>query len=128
MAGEAHVTFTGNLGADPELRFTPNGEAVASMRIAVTTRKKNQHGEWVDQDTAWYRVSAWRHDAEACAENLVKGDKVRVSGSLIPSIFQADSGPMLSLDVTADFNGVTKVLKPAKGHSPQPKTEDDPWG
>lgn len=129
MAGEARITFVGNLGADPDLRFTPKGEAVASMNVAVTPRKKNQHGEWVDQDTAWYRVSAWRHDAEACAEHLRKGDKVQVTGALMPSIFQGDSGPILSLDVTADFNGVTKVLKPIKNSKQnKPKAEDDPWG
>jgi len=124
MAGEARITFTGNLGADPERRKTPKGEDVASLSVAVTPRKKTDSNEWVDGDTVWYRVSVWRSDAVAVAENLVKGDKVKVEGDLTPSIYHGASGPTLSMDVRADFNGVTKVLRPAK--VPR-EADDDPW-
>lgn len=130
MAGEAEITFVGNLGADPELRFTPSGDAVVALNVAVTPRKK-QGDEWVEQDTTWYRVSAWRYDAEACAEHLHKGDKVRVTGRLLPSIFHADSGPRLSMDVTASMNGVTLVPRAAKrmeARSSAPDAGSDPWG
>lgn len=124
MSGEAQVDVLGNLGADPELKFTPQGEAIAEFSIANTPRRKNEQGDWVDGDTTWYRVTAWRRDAEAVAENLAKGDRVRVQGRLSVRPYTSKGGEeRVSLDVTANMDGVTKFLK-AK---PRGKSEGDPW-
>lgn len=111
MAGEATVTFVGNVGADPELRFTSNGDSVASFPVGVTPRTK-QGDDWVDQDTMWFRVSAWKYDAEATVEHVTKGARVKITGRLKASIYEAkDGSSRLSLDVTSDPNGVTLVPK-----------------
>lgn len=68
---------------DPELRFTPSGAAVASMRLAFNSRRKNeQTGEWEDADVFWVKATAWRHLAENCAESLAKGMEITVTGEL----------------------------------------------
>lgn len=114
MAGEATITIVGNVGGDPDLRFTNSGDAVASFSVGVTPRKK-QGNDWVDMDTTWYRVSAWRWDAEGVAEHVRKGDKVKVTGRLAAGTYEAkDGSTRVSLDVTADMDGVSIIPKPAK--------------
>jgi len=126
MAGEAKIDFVGNLGADPEMKFTNNGDAVASFSVAVTPSRKTNSGDWEDGDTTWYRVSAWKKDAERVVENLHKGDRVRVVGRFSPEEYQGrDGDTRMSYSVTADMNGVTKVLKmPQMGGA---KGDGDPW-
>lgn len=129
MAGEAHLTIVGNVGGDPELRFTSNGDAVASFSVGVTPRRKTRDGGWEDEDTTWYRVSAWRYDAEGVAEHLRKGDKVRVVGRLRAGTYEAkDGSTRVSLDVTADMDGVAVIPRPPK--RPEARHQDDvgdPW-
>ena len=70
----------GNLGSDPEMRYTPNGRAVTQFNVAVNQSTKNQQtGEWVEE-TDWFRVTIWGDRAERMAENLRKGNKVFVEG------------------------------------------------
>jgi len=71
----------GNLGADPEMRYTPNGQAVTEFRVAVNRRYRGQNDEWMEE-TEWFRVVAWGPLAERTAENLRKGRKVYVEGRL----------------------------------------------
>jgi hypothetical protein len=73
----------GNLVHDPELRFTNTGTAVANMRVAVTQRIQ-QDGEWRDGDTLFSKVNVWRGQAEHLADFLAKGDRVMVTGRLLP--------------------------------------------
>ena len=73
------VTIVGNLTDDPELRYTPNGAAVAKFRVAVNRRYKDQSGEWKDGDTSYFTVNAWRTLAENVAETLTRGANVIVS-------------------------------------------------
>jgi Single-strand binding protein family len=68
---DTHVTITGNLTDDPELKHTPNGNLVANFRIAVTTRVKDGDS-WRDGDTSFFRVNAWRQLAEHVTESLTK--------------------------------------------------------
>jgi single-strand DNA-binding protein len=83
MAGETPITVIGNLTADPELRFTPNGDAVANFTIASTPRTfDRQANEWKDGDTLFMRCSAWREMAENVAESLTKGTRVVATGNL----------------------------------------------
>ena len=84
MAGETVITIIGNLTADPELRFTPSGAAVASFTVASTPRQfDRQTNEWRDGETLFMRCSVWRDAAENAAESLEKGMRVIVSGRLV---------------------------------------------
>src|SRR5690606_41773447 len=79
MANEPTLTVIGNLTADPELRFTPSGPAVASFTVASTPRRYDrQAGEFRDGDTLFMRCTVWRETAENVAESLTKGDRKSV--------------------------------------------------
>ncbi len=83
MAGETTITIEGNLTADPELRFTPAGAAVANFTIASTPRTfDKQTNSWKEGDTLFLRCSAWRGLGENCAESLRKGMSVIAVGNL----------------------------------------------
>ncbi|WP_058235014.1 single-stranded DNA-binding protein [Devriesea agamarum] len=83
MAGETVITVIGNLTADPELRFTQSGVAVASFTVASTPRTfDRQSGEWKDGEALFLRCSIWRDAAENVAESLEKGTRVIVQGRL----------------------------------------------
>lgn len=75
------VILIGNLGADPEIRYTQNGTPVASFNIATTERRKGQDGQ-VQELTEWHRIIAWQRLAEICGEYLAKGSKVYIEGRL----------------------------------------------
>src|SRR3954451_1057691 len=83
MAGETPITVIGNLTADPELRFTPSGAAVANFTVASTPRTfDRQSNEWKDGEALFLNCSVWRQAAENAAESLVRGMRVIVSGRL----------------------------------------------
>lgn len=88
------IVFDGNLAADPELRYTPAGKAVAEVRVGATPRVKNrQSDQWEDDGlTQWYRISLWDEAGEVAAETLRKGDRVRVEGSLVHREFEGKDG------------------------------------
>jgi single-strand DNA-binding protein len=75
------LMIIGNLGADPELRYTPSGKAVAELRVAVNDRSRGTDGEW-QEETQWFRVELWEQAAERAAERLRKGHKVFAEGQL----------------------------------------------
>jgi single-strand DNA-binding protein len=75
------MMIIGNLGADPELRYTPSGKAVAELRVAVNDRSRGPDGEW-QEETQWFRVELWEQAAERAAERLRKGHKVFAEGQL----------------------------------------------
>ena len=83
MAGETPITVIGNLTADPELRFTPSGAAVANFTVASTPRTfDRQTNEWRDGEAMFLNCSVWRQAAENAAESLTKGMRVIVNGRL----------------------------------------------
>lgn len=83
MAGETTITVIGNLTSDPELRFSPSGDAVANFTIASTPRTfDRQSNEWKDGETLFLRASIWREAAENVAESLTKGMRVIAQGNL----------------------------------------------
>ncbi|MDJ0318571.1 single-stranded DNA-binding protein [Arthrobacter antibioticus] len=93
MAGETTITVIGNLTADPELRFTPSGSAVANFTIASTPRTfDRQSNEWKDGETLFLRASIWREAAENVAESLTKGTRVIVSGRLKSRTYDTKEG------------------------------------
>ncbi|SES51185.1 single-stranded DNA-binding protein, partial [Lentzea flaviverrucosa] len=93
MAGETTITVVGNLTADPELRFTQSGAAVASFTVASTPRTFDKHsGEWKDGEALFLRCNVWRQVAENVAESLTRGSRVLVSGRLRQRSFDTKEG------------------------------------
>lgn len=93
MAGDTIITIVGNLTADPEMRFTPSGAAVASFTVASTPRTfDRQAGEWKDGETLFMRCSIWRDAAENVAESLTKGTRVIVQGRLVQRSYTTREG------------------------------------
>ncbi len=93
MAGETLVTVVGNLTADPELRFTPSGAAVANFTVASTPRNfDRQSGEWKDGEALFMRCNVWRQAAENVAETLTRGMRVMVSGRLRQRSYETREG------------------------------------
>jgi single-strand DNA-binding protein len=97
------IQIVGNLGRDPELRYTPSGRPVTEFSVAVNQSTKNQQtGEWVEA-TDWFRVSIWGDRGERAAENLRKGNRVLVDGRFRTREYEAKDGQRrMSLEITAD--------------------------
>jgi len=147
MSGETTITVIGNLTGDPELRFTPQGSAVANFTIASTPRTfDKQTQEWKDGDTLFLRCSIWREAAENVAETLSRGTRVIASGRLKQRSFETKEGEkrtVVELDV--DEIGpslryaqatVTKAARSSSGGGGwdrggqgqrQQRPADDPW-
>jgi single-strand DNA-binding protein len=93
MAGETVITVIGNLTADPELRWTQSGAAVADFTVASTPRTYDRNaGEWRDGDTLFMRCSVWRETAENVTESLRKGMRVIVQGRLTQRSYDTQQG------------------------------------
>ncbi|KAA0889846.1 single-stranded DNA-binding protein [Oryzomonas rubra] len=91
MASLNKVMLIGNLGKDPEVRYTPSGAAVASFNLATSERFKNKSGEW-EERTEWHRVTLWSKLAEIAGEYLTKGKTVYIEGRLQTRKWQDNSG------------------------------------
>ena len=146
-AGDTTLTIVGNLTADPELRFTPSGAAVANFTIASTPRiYDRQSGEWKDGDALFLRCSIWREAAENVAETLTRGSRVIASGRLKQRSYETREGEkrtVVELEVdeigpslryaTAKVNKVSRGGGGFSGGSaPATPAEapsgEDPWG
>ena len=93
MSGDTIITIVGNLTADPEMRFTPSGAAVASFTVASTPRTfDRQAGEWKNGETLFMPCQAWRQMAENIAESLTKGTRVIVQGRLVQRSYTTREG------------------------------------
>jgi single-strand DNA-binding protein len=93
MAGETPITVVGNLTADPELRFTPSGAAVANFTVASTPRTfDRQSNEWRDGEALFLNCSVWRQAAENAAESLTRGMRVIVTGRLKARSYETREG------------------------------------
>jgi single-strand DNA-binding protein len=92
-AGDTPITVVGNLVADPELRFTPSGQPVATFRVASTPRMRdNATGEWKDGDSLFLSCNVWRQAAENVAESLQRGMRVIVTGRLRQRNYETKEG------------------------------------
>lgn len=98
----AFVQVIGNLGSDPELRYTPTQKSVCSFSVAVNHSKPDGNGGWTDLGTDWYRVAVFGDRGERLAESLHKGSKVFVMGRLKLREWESDGRHGASLDVVAD--------------------------
>ncbi|BBY55829.1 single-stranded DNA-binding protein [Mycobacterium koreense] len=145
-AGDTNLTIVGNLTADPDLRFTPSGAAVANFTVASTPRIfDRQTGEWKDGEALFMRCSIWREAAENVAETLTRGARVIVTGRLKQRSFETREGEkrtVIELDVDEIGPSLryatAKVTKVSRGGGPRgggaaassagaPPAED-PWG
>ena len=86
------IIVVGNVGRDPEMRYTPSGQAVTSFSVASNRRYTSSNGEQVNE-TIWFRISAWGKQAEICNQYLKKGSRVLVEGRLTPD--KASGGPRI---------------------------------
>jgi single-strand DNA-binding protein len=77
------LIFIGNLGRDPEMRYTPSGQAVTDLNVATNRKYTSSDGQQVEE-TTWFRVSVWGRQAETCNQYLKRGSKVLVEGRLRP--------------------------------------------
>jgi single-strand DNA-binding protein len=126
MANEPATTITGNLTADPELRFTPSGQKVAAFTIANTPRfPERATGEWKDGETWFVRCSAWGDTAENIAASLARGNAVVATGRLRNRTWETPEGDKRSaVEMTVDDIGpslrraVVKVTKATREHAP----------
>jgi single-strand DNA-binding protein len=152
VAGDTTITVVGNLTADPELRFTPSGAAVANFTVASTPRiYDRQSGEWKDGEALFLRCNIWREAAENVAESLTRGARVVVTGRLKQRSFETREGEKRTvMEVEVDEIGpslryaTAKVNKASRsggggfggGGSRQAPAQaqagggagDDPWG
>jgi single-strand DNA-binding protein len=146
MAGETIVTVVGNLTADPELRFTPSGAAVASFTIASTPRTFDRNSnEWKDGEALFLRCSIWRQAAENVAESLQRGMRVVAQGRLKQRSFETREGEkrtVVEMDVdevgpslkyaTAKVNRTQRGSSSGGGFGGSGDSgaggNDDPWG
>ena len=116
MTGEPAITIVGNLTADPELRFTPSGAAVANFTVASTPRTFNRNSnEWDDGETLFMRCSVWREAAENIAESLHKGDRVLATGRVVSRSWEdKEGGKRTSIEMQVDEVGPSLRYATAK--------------
>jgi single-strand DNA-binding protein len=123
------VTLTGNLTDDPELRFTPNGVAVANFRLAVDQRVWDADG-WKDGESSYFRVSVWRDQAEYVSRSLHKGTRCVVVGRLKSRSWETPEGQRRSaVEVDAEEVGMSLRFAPAgpaAAARPEPEPEPAP--
>lgn len=101
------IIIVGNLGRDPEMRYTPSGQAVTNFSVATNRQYTASDGTQV-KETMWFRVSTWGKQAETCNQYLRKGSKVLIEGRLTPDpktggprVWQGQNGPAASFEVSA---------------------------
>jgi len=153
VAGDTNITVVGNLTADPELRFTPSGAAVANFTVASTPRiYDRQSGDWKDGEALFLRCNIWREAAENVAESLTRGSRVIVTGRLKQRSFETREGEKRTVvEVEVDEIGpslryaTAKVNKASRSgggsggfgsgggsraaaSASAASTTDDPWG
>ncbi len=134
MANEPVTTVTGNLTADPELRFTPTGRPVASFTIANTPRYPDKGtGQWKDAETWFVRCSAWGDLGENVAASLTRGAAVVATGRLSARTWETKEGDKrATVEMTVDDIGpslrrnVAKVTKVTREHGPAAERPADP--
>lgn len=138
--GATPITVVGNITGDPELRYTPGGDAVLSWRVASTPRVYDKNTqEWVDGETLFLTCNLWRQPAENAAASLAKGMRIIVEGTLKQRSYQTKDGEQrTSYEIEVDEVGpslryatahVTKVAGGQQGHAQgQPQGQQGGYG
>ena len=136
-AGDTNITIIGNVVNDPELRYTPSGQAVATFRVASTPRYLDKTtNQWVDGDSLFLSCNVWRQAAENVAESLQRGMRVIVSGRLKQRTYETKDGEKRTVyEIEVDEvgpslrNASAKVSRTARSsaNAAAAKPGDDPW-
>lgn len=136
MGSVNKVILVGNLGADPELKHTPNSRPLCNLRIATTEVRKAKGGER-SETTEWHRVTVWGDQAESCQRYLAKGRSVYIEGRLQTRSYEKEGQKHYSTEVVADrvvflggreapdTNEVAQPRSTAPGPRAQPPSDDD---
>ena len=121
------IILVGNLGRDPEMRYTPSGQAVTNLSVATNRRYTDSNGNPVEE-TLWFRVAVWGRQAEACAQYLTKGRQVLIKGRLVgdqngnPRIWNRQDGtPGASFELNAQ---TVRFLGSGNGNGAEAPAED----
>jgi single-strand DNA-binding protein len=126
MASVNKVIIVGNLGADPETRYTPSGDAVTNIRVATTDRWKDKASGEMKEATEWHRISFFGRLAEVAGQYLKKGSQVYVEGSLRTRKWQDKDGQdRYSTDIRGD---VMQMLGRREGAGEPPSERSEPRG
>jgi single-strand DNA-binding protein len=133
------IIIAGNVGRDPEMRYTPSGQAVTSFSVATNRQYTNNNGETV-KETIWFRVSAWGKTGEVCNQYLKKGSKVLVEGRLTgdpatggPRVWTGQDGsPRASFEVSAQtvrfLSSRNEAAEPGAAGAPAAEEGGGPGG
>ena len=121
MASVNKVIIVGNVGRDPELRYTQGGQPVASFSIATNERFKDKEGNWKDR-TEWHRIVAWARLAEICGEYLRKGSQVYVEGRIQTRDWEDKEGNKRQ---TTEIIALSMQMLGRRGEGGGPSTSDD---
>jgi single-strand DNA-binding protein len=101
MAGYQYTIIVGNVGRDPELRYTQQGVAVCDFSVAVSRRWNDRGSNEQREETTWFKVSAWREKAETISQYVKKGQQIMVTGEVKASAYTGQDGqPKASLELT----------------------------
>jgi single-strand DNA-binding protein len=135
MSGLPEITLAGTLAADPELRFTGTGVAVANFTVATNDRRFDKNtNAWVDGDATFLRCTLWRQAAENLVESLSRGDRVLLTGTLRQREWQTDQGEKryaFEVDVTEigpSLKWATATVRKATRTSATPAASATPGG
>lgn len=133
----ADIKFTGNLGRDAELKFTPSGRAVLNFSVADSKSRKLDNGDWETLKEQWLNVEVWGDLAEFYAEKLPKGSRVTIYGEFFSRKYEAKDGtPGVSLDVVAkgidilpskNGGGSSQSGNRSNGSAGRSSGQEDPW-
>ena len=124
MAGEFLGEIRGNLGADPELKVTPNGKTVCNFSVGCTPRIKKD-GQWTDGETTWVRVAIWDKEAEIAIDALHKGTLVDIKGVVTNRKYTDKEGvEKTSLELSARKWAIVQTRKT----NTTKEAESSPWG
>jgi single-strand DNA-binding protein len=126
------IIVVGNLGRDPEMRYTPDGTPVTDFSVAANRRWTNADGSQ-GEETTWFRVTAWRRLAEVCSEYLQKGRQVLVEGRLKPDpetggprVWTGSDGePRASFEITAQSVKFLGKRSPGQTGAPDAPPEEE---
>jgi single-strand DNA-binding protein len=122
------ITITGNLVADPEIKFSKSGKAIAKFRVADTARKQNPQGTWEDDGTTFWRCTAFGKLAENIGDSLTKGQKVIVVGRIRTEEWTTQEGDKRSqIEVMANQVGADLSKHPVRQVTDAAQPAADPW-
>ena len=120
------IILIGHVGQDAELRYTPNGDSVASFSLAVSNRYTNRDGQQID-DTEWFRINAWGSRAEFVGNYIKKGMNIYAEGRLKSNLYQDNAGETkVSLDVNAFEIQIVQDPDPERQNNPMPQPQSNP--